>query len=296
MKKILLFFIALVVLAGCEGTNWNCIDGSEHLTAVEPEIDGFHTVMYDRSGFVLADYAETPYLRLETDDNLIDKFTFRVIDSVLYIQTQDDLCPSEVNIYCNAPLLKKIHMAGSGTIRSGGRVLADGFQAILDGSGWIDMLFAGNINADLRMGGSGDIKIGGNAGSIEASIDGSGDITSSDIIANSADLRIDGSGGFNMNCEISGTLAMHMGGSGTIRSAGKSDSCYAWMGGSGNLWLDDHQTRAARYILDGSGDIRAWAMEYLFARIDGSGNIFYKGDPEHLDAKIDGSGNIQRIQ
>ena len=47
-------------------------------------------------------------------------------------------------------------------------------------------------------------------------------------------------------------------------------------------------------VVSGSGDIQVTASQSLKARVSGSGDISYRGNPEKQDFKTSGSGDISR--
>jgi hypothetical protein len=124
---------------------------------------------------------------------------------------------------------------------------------------------------------------------------GSGDIEAAEVDADSLRCMLEGSGNIMVESIDNTYLECKLAGSGDITSDGKTDSSYVWLGGSGNIIMDALQAGSARYILEGSGDIRAWADDYLYIRLLGSGDVYYRGDPDEKDIDIDGSGEINQI-
>jgi hypothetical protein len=276
MKQLAIFLAALVILTGCDTTSWNCEDGSGDMKLENIPVDRYHTVMYDRSGDIRLSRTRGWGLEIMTDDNLIDKFTTKIIDSVLYIQTPDDICPTEVVINCYMPNLKKVNMEGSGMIITRSDFVSDKLDFIMGGSG--DIIIE-NVKADYT--------------NIE--LDGSGDIEATDVDIDQLNCLLEGSGDIKVESIDNSYLECKLSGSGNINANGKTDSSYSWMGGSGNIKMDALQAGSARYILEGSGDIRAWANDYLYIRLRGSGDVYYRGDPDEKDIDIDGSGEIKQI-
>ena len=44
--------------------------------------------------------------------------------------------------------------------------------------------------------------------------------------------------------------------------------------------------------VNGSGDVEVYASKSLYARVSGSGDIDYKGNPANVDKKTSGSGDV----
>ena len=64
------------------------------------------------------------------------------------------------------------------------------------------------------------------------------------------------------------------------------------MSGSGDIRAYDLQADFVDAQVSGSADIRVTANEMLKARVSGSGDISYKGNPKKIDTKSSGSGDI----
>ncbi|WP_281540698.1 head GIN domain-containing protein [Maribacter aestuarii] len=125
----------------------------------------------------------------------------------------------------------------------------------LSGSG--DIVGKTTIKTDrlsTAMSGSGDITLDVNANSVEASMSGSGDITFS----------------------------------------GRTKDFEATISGSGDIKAFDMEADNVDATVSGSADIKVTANKMLKARVSGSGDITYKGNPEKLDTKTSGSGDISK--
>lgn len=87
-------------------------------------------------------------------------------------------------------------------------------------------------------------------------------------------------------------LNINIDGSGTVDLFGTSNQYAISLNGSGNIELMNFITDSAHVNINGSGTIRVNAVKYLYAHINGSGNIYYKGNPLVKDLNINGSGQI----
>jgi len=108
---------------------------------------------------------------------------------------------------------------------------------------------------------------------------------------NNIKLTLTGSGEmqFDLNIKhIKATLT----GSGDIILSGKSETAKFTLTGSGEIDARHLVAGEAEAVLTGSGDIHLQAIEFLEAKIFGSGDIYYYGEPERLKSKSFGSGNI----
>lgn len=125
-------------------------------------------------------------------------------------------------------------------------------------------------------------------------ISGSGDmIGENDFFGDDLELTISGSG--NMDISFTGySIDTRISGSGNIRLEGKADRIDHEVPGSGNLSAFNLPTGIVKINTSGSGDSEVTVSDRLIARISGSGDIYFKGDPE-TDIVISGSGDVVRI-
>lgn len=127
------------------------------------------------------------------------------------------------------------------------------------------------------------------------SLSGSGDISTKDpIVVPSFKTKLSGSG--DLNLEIKSTdLEVGLSGSGDVVLMGKADNFISKISGSGDINAIDLVTKKADVSISGSGDMKVNCTENLYARVSGSGDIEYKGNPENKDTKVSGSGEITKI-
>lgn len=125
-------------------------------------------------------------------------------------------------------------------------------------------------------------------------LSGSGDINSSDVIkASDFKTAISGSGDINLVVEANNVWGQ-VSGSGDLFLKGSAESFNGAVSGSGDLQAYNLKSKDVTATVSGSGDIEVMAISSLKARVSGSGDIFYKGDPQKEDKKISGSGDITK--
>lgn len=126
------------------------------------------------------------------------------------------------------------------------------------------------------------------------SLAGSGDLWNEDKITTSDfDVSLAGSGDVILNVEASsvkGSLA----GSGDLTLKGSTNDLTAKLAGSGDIHGFGLQANNTEVSLAGSGDIRVVSNKAIKARVSGSGDIEYKGNPDKKDTKVSGSGSISK--
>ena len=124
------------------------------------------------------------------------------------------------------------------------------------------------------------------------SLSGSGDVYSDDTIkANSFKAALAGSG--DMRLAVNATsISSAVAGSGDIVLSGNTNSVKCAVAGSGDIKAYELQSDDADIRISGSGTIRISVKDNLTARVSGSGDVYYKGNPKKQDVKVSGSGNV----
>ena len=126
------------------------------------------------------------------------------------------------------------------------------------------------------------------------SLTGSGDIQGKTLIsAEDFKLELTGSGDIELHLEatrIRGSIT----GSGDVDLRGKTEELDSKVTGSGDFDASKLVAERVMATVSGSGDIEVNATQALKARVQGSGDITYKGNPEKQDFKTAGSGAISK--
>lgn len=126
------------------------------------------------------------------------------------------------------------------------------------------------------------------------SLSGSGDIqTKNQIKSDTFSAKLSGSGNFNLNID-SNDLDLNLSGSGDVILQGSADKFTTKLAGSGNINASDLKSKNVDANVSGSGNSVVNCEANLTARVSGSGNIKYLGNPEKRDVKVSGSGNIRK--
>jgi hypothetical protein len=126
------------------------------------------------------------------------------------------------------------------------------------------------------------------------SLSGSGDIVGKKTIkTDQLSTAMSGSGDITLDVEASSVDAS-MSGSGDITFSGRTSDFEATISGSGDIKAFELEADNVNATVSGSADIKVTANKMLKARVSGSGDITYKGNPEKLDTKTSGSGDISK--
>jgi len=131
--------------------------------------------------------------------------------------------------------------------------------------------------------------------SIDAvSMSGSGDIVGKKTIKSSNfKTAMSGSGDITLDIETESITAA-MSGSGDMNLSGSTRNFEATISGSGDIKAYDLEADNVEATVSGSADIKVTAKEMLKARVSGSGDISYRGNPKKVDTKTSGSGDISK--
>ena len=126
------------------------------------------------------------------------------------------------------------------------------------------------------------------------SLAGSGDLYNKDVI-NEEDLNVSlaGSGDIVLNIKTSKVKAK-ITGSGDITLKGSTENLEADVTGSGDFHGFDLESNNTAVSVTGSGDAKVVSNVYLKAKVTGSGDIVYRGNPEKEDTNVAGSGSISK--
>ena len=106
------------------------------------------------------------------------------------------------------------------------------------------------------------------------------------------EVSLSGSGNINILDFKNNNLSLNISGSGNITGNGEVETLVVKINGSGNLMSKEIKSKSATITINGSGVGKVFASDSISAKINGSGNIKYFGNPENVDSVINGSGDI----
>lgn len=126
------------------------------------------------------------------------------------------------------------------------------------------------------------------------SMSGSGDIVGkTKIKVDKFSTSMSGSGDITLDIDT-GSLSASMSGSGDISLTGTTTDFDATVSGSGDIEAYGLNADNVNATVSGSADIQVTANKSIKARVSGSGDISYRGNPEKVDTKTSGSGDISK--
>ncbi|MFB6342655.1 head GIN domain-containing protein [Saccharicrinis sp. FJH62] len=257
MKKIIVSIIGLSVLLLTSCIGYYKADGP--IETRDYALSDFEGVELDGSGDVFIYYGETFSVEVTTHSDLYDLLNNYVVDGVLHLGFKNEFRTISYDKLQYKITLPELHYVS------------------IDGSGNIDVMDNFSVNNDFAM-----------------SIDGSGDIMTLKIAADRVFADLNGSGSItttDIDCQI---FDASLDGSGKIRSQGYARKQIINLDGSGDIITDYLETLESYVDINGSGTCKVWATDILNIRIDGSGKVYYYGEPE-VTSRITGSGDIVHL-
>ncbi len=124
------------------------------------------------------------------------------------------------------------------------------------------------------------------------SLTGSGDVLTDDQIkSDQFEAEVTGSGDMIIDVEAN-RIDAKVTGSGDIKITGNTTELEIKVTGSGDFDGGSLNAQNVEAYVSGSGDARVIANNSIKARVNGSGDINYSGNPGTSDTKVMGSGDI----
>jgi len=126
------------------------------------------------------------------------------------------------------------------------------------------------------------------------SMSGSGDLVGKTVLKGS-DFKtsMSGSGDMSIRLDVQ-DLDVNVSGSGDMELEGNTENFKVQISGSGDIHAYGLNADNVSALVSGSADIEVTANTSLKARVSGSGDISYRGNPAKVDSKTSGSGDISK--
>lgn len=127
-------------------------------------------------------------------------------------------------------------------------------------------------------------------------VTGSGDVIAPEIEGDAFNIEISGSGDVDIAKLDVDSLTVGMSGSGEVNIAdGETDLQTVSMSGSGDYNALNFESNTSSVSITGSGSAQVNADDELTARLSGSGDLRYTGEPT-VDSNVTGSGSVSPAQ
>lgn len=127
---------------------------------------------------------------------------------------------------------------------------------------------------------------------------GSGNVyLENDINSKDMSINLKGYGNFKAENLQTKSFSLDVSGAGSAILKGTSQSVDLKIGkkGSGSIDASELQAEEIKCDISGTGNMDVNVQKSLDIKIDGSGNVSYKGDPRNYSHKLSGTGNVKHI-
>ena len=125
---------------------------------------------------------------------------------------------------------------------------------------------------------------------------GSGNIVAKDPIkSRDFELTNSGSGNIHLTRLDVEHLYTKLSGSSNLELGGETEGQEIVLSGSGNIDAMELDAEITEVKISGSGNVKVAADAVLSAHVSGSGNIYYRGNPDKSYTKVSGSGKIRKV-
>jgi len=125
-------------------------------------------------------------------------------------------------------------------------------------------------------------------------ISGSADMTILDVLKNAQKIDIEISGSGDLKGPVDApAVSVDINGSGNVELKGSTKDFDCTVSGSGDVNCGGLQSENTNISVSGSGSAHVFASVHLAARVAGSGDIYYSGNPSNPEIHTAGSGTVQ---
>ncbi len=237
-KNYNIFLIAIMLITaslaqGCI-SDLNTIKGNKDVVSVELTPGAFDAIHISGVFRVFLEEGSTPYVRIETDENIHEYVSASVRSNTLHLETErgQNYNPTRLDVYININQLSSLHISGAASVSSAHTLTSENLKLILSGASNIDLkLDADKVSTSIS--GAGKVNLAGNAREHRIQISGVGKLECLNL--NTADTRVNISGAGSANVHAEESLNASVSGVGRIRYAGNPASLHTSTSGPGSI-------------------------------------------------------------
>lgn len=237
------------------------------------DLPAFSGIKLLSSADVFISQGDAQLVSVTADEDIMPFLETRVENGLLIIKVKKNKIynVSKLEVYITMPVLERIENNGSGDVFVKETFNTDRLYLRIHGSGNLNGQFDAQ-GLELEVYGSGDVEISGIKQDLRLDLRGSGDVEVDDLLVETSTLSLTGSG----DVELSGSCVSF-----TLKQTGSGDfNGYGLKAVSADL------------SLMGSGDAVLTVAETLRARLHGSGDLTYRGNPTNVQVDAKGSGEV----
>lgn len=248
MKNLAICLITLFCISVSASVNAqnNTVTGNKKYVTKKTEVSSFTSLQLQGSPNVI--YTQTkagnPIVEIYASENIIPFIETIVEKNTLSVRIKNNTIirkSGKIEVKVSAPTLENIKIQGSGDI-----TLANGIE-----------------NPKLAF-----------------HIQGSGNISGEKIICNNLTVSVQGSGNVELHKVKTNNADIHINGSGNTKLSGTSTNAKFSVNGSGGINAANLISENVEANINGSGDISCHTNKTLKGKVNGSGSVTYKGNPE----------------
>ena len=233
--KLFYPILLLLSLAACDHVGGKRIEGNGVSGMQEREVGDFTGISTMGNIEIVVNSGPSNILKIEADQNLLGYIETRTNGDVVEVYTKDGFqlrSKKHIRVYATAPNFTRLKVAGSGDIRSQGKVISnEELHTEVSGSGNI-LLDVDAPVVDTEIAGSGSVSLSGATRNFSAQVSGSGEIKAFGLMSENTEVDIAGSG--DVEVYASKTLDIEIAGAGDVRYKG-NPAVKQNIAGAGNI-------------------------------------------------------------
>ena len=208
MKQLLVLVSFLMLGTTANAQWWKRIKGNGNMTTQTRSTSDYDKVAVAGFFDVTLVAGSEGEITLKGEENLLEHISVSVKNGVLVIKVKDNINLStswNKSITATVPIeeIEGVKLSGSGDISSAMTLKAASFEAVISGSGDID-LSVDTQALKAQVSGSGDIDLSGMAKDVSIKVSGSGDVNAYNLQAVNATVVVSGSA--DVKLSVSGLL------------------------------------------------------------------------------------------
>jgi len=187
------------------------------------QVSNFNSISSSGSFDVYIKMGISESLKITGDEDVFENIETKVENGILKIRAKKSInnwgwsSGEKVKIYITAKSLTDLTLSGSGAVRVEGTIKSSQLNAVVSGSGSMD-LNANSLTLNATISGSGSLTASGFAEKTRIVISGSGQFKGQNLKSNIADIKVSGSGGAWIHADE--VLNASVSGSGNISYSG----------------------------------------------------------------------------
>ena len=215
--KQIVFIVCVLALIAAYSFSKAQESGNSNVITQDRQLPVFNSIDAGGSVNVFIQKGEPQAVKIETDDNLIDKVTTEVSNNVLTIGSKMIKNATKLNVYVTTGELKFLHSHGAANVT--GQSLFEADEFILEANG------ASSVKLDIdvsflksTVSGAADVTLSGRAATHKIHVSGAGSLKSKGLVTDDAEYLVEGAGDAFLN--VTKNLSGETKGAGDVRFIG----------------------------------------------------------------------------